>query len=48
MDFGTNKTLIEVAKEEAFGGTYFRDIYCIINGRCYRKSSKEFIELKKC
>ena len=27
MDFGTNKTLIDVIKEGAFGGTYFRDIY---------------------
>ena len=48
MDFGTNKTLIEVAKEEAFGGTCFRDIYCIINSRCYRKSWKEFTKLIKC
>ena len=27
MDFGTNKTLVEIIKEGAFGGTYFRDIY---------------------
>ena len=27
MDFGANKTPIEVIKEVAFGGTYFRDIY---------------------
>ena len=26
MDFGTNKTPLEVIKEGAFGGTYFRDI----------------------
>ena len=27
MDFGANKTPIEVIKEGAFGGAYFRDIY---------------------
>ena len=27
MDSGTYKTLIEVIREGAFGGTYFRDIY---------------------
>ena len=27
MDFGTNKTPIEIIKEEAFRRTYFRDIY---------------------
>ena len=27
MDFGANKTYIEVIKEDTFGGTYFRDIY---------------------
>ena len=26
MDFGSNKTPVEVIKEGAFGGTYFRDI----------------------
>ena len=46
MDFGTNKTTVEVIKEGAFGGTYFRDIYSGINGRWYRKSWKEFDELK--
>ena len=30
MYFGTNKAPIEVIKERAFGGTYFRDIYSII------------------
>ena len=30
MDFGTNKTPIEVIKEGAFGGTYFRDIYLVL------------------
>ena len=27
MDFGTNKTSVEIIKERAFGRTYFRDIY---------------------
>ena len=27
MDFGAVKTPVEVIKEEAFGGIYFRDIY---------------------
>ena len=31
MNFSTNKTPIEVVKEGAFGGTYFRDAYSDIN-----------------
>ena len=27
MDFGANKTPVEVIKEGAFEGTYFREIY---------------------
>ena len=34
MSFNPNKTPIEIIKEGAFGGTYFRDIY--------RNSWKEF------
>ena len=33
-------------KKGAFGGTYFREIYSSINGKWYRKSWKEFNELK--
>ena len=33
MDFGANKTPIEVIKEGAFGGTNFRDIYSSANGK---------------
>ena len=33
-------------KEGALGGTYFRDIYFDANGRWYRKSWREFNELK--
>ena len=46
MDFGANKTPVEIIKEGSFGGTYFRDIFSGINGKWYRKSWKEFDELK--
>ena len=46
MDFSPNKTLIEVIKEGAFVGTYFRDIYSNVNKKWYKKSSKEFNQLK--
>ena len=37
MNFGTNKKPIEVIKERAFRGNYFRDIYSGINGKWYKK-----------
>ena len=37
MDCGGNKTLVETIKEGAFGGTCFRDIYFVVNGKWYRK-----------
>ena len=46
MDFGTNKKSIEVIKEGAFAGNYFRDIYSGVNEKWYRKSWKEFDQLK--
>ena len=46
MDFGTNKTPVEIIKEGAFGGTYLRDIYYSVNRKWYRKTWKEFDELK--
>ena len=46
MNFGANKTTVEIIKERAFGGTYFRYIDSSINGKWYRKSWKEFDELK--
>ena len=46
MDFGANKTPIEVIREGAFKGTYFRDIYSGINEKWYRKSWKKFDQLK--
>ena len=38
MDFGANKTPVEVIEKGAFGGTYFRDIYSSVNGKWYKKS----------
>ena len=46
IDFGANKTPVEVIKKGAFGGTYFRDIYSDINGKWYSKSCKESDEIK--
>ena len=45
MEFGANKTPVEVIAKGMFGGTYFRDIYSHING-WYKKSWKEFDQLK--
>ena len=47
MDFGVNKTPVEVIKEGAFRGTYLRDIYSGVNGKWHRKSWNKFDELKK-
>ena len=33
MDFGANKTPVEIIKEGDFGGSYFRDIYSGFNGK---------------
>ena len=30
MEFGANKTPVEVIREGAFGGTYFRDILVLM------------------
>ena len=46
MDFGANKTPVEIIKEGAFGETSFRDIYSGVNDKWYRESWKEFNELK--
>ena len=47
MDFGANKRPVDIIREGAFGGTYFRDIYSGVNGKLYKKSWKEFDQLKK-
>ena len=46
MDFGTNKTPVEIIKDGTFGRTYLRDIYSGVNSKLQRKSQKEFDELK--
>ena len=46
MDFGVNKTSIEVIKERAFWDTFSREIYSSVNGKWYKKSRKEFDQLK--
>ena len=33
MNFSPNKTPIEVIRQGAFGGTYFRDIYSSVTGK---------------
>ena len=49
MDFGANKTPVEVIKEDkklVLEKTCFRDIYSDVNEKWYRKSWKEFNQLK--
>ena len=46
MKFSPNKTPIEIIKEGAFDGTYFRDIYSGINEKRYKNSWKKFVRLK--
>ena len=46
MNFSPNKTPIEIIKEVAFGGTYFRGTYSSINQKWYKNSWKEFVRLK--
>ena len=46
MDFGANKTSVEIFEEDAFTGTYFRDIHSGGNIKWYQKLWKEFDELK--
>ena len=46
MHFSPNKIPIEIIKEGAFGGAYFRDVYSNINKKSYKNSWKEFAHLK--
>ena len=46
MNFSPNKTPIEIIKEGAFSGNYFRHIYSSINEKWYKNSWKEFVHLK--
>ena len=38
MEFSPNKTPVEVIRDGAFGGTYFRSIYSGINEKWYENS----------
>ena len=44
MDFGANKTLVEIIREGALVGTYFGDIYSSVNGKWFKKSWKELLK----
>ena len=46
MNFGTNKTPVEIIKEGAFGETYIKDTYSGVYDKWYSKSWEEFKELK--
>ena len=47
MDFfSPNKNPIKIFKEGEFGVTYLGNIYFGFNGKCYKKSWKEFDKLK--
>ena len=43
MDFSINKTPVEIIKEGAFGGTYFKDIYSGVNGKGTKIYGKNFM-----
>ena len=38
MEFRPNINPVDVIKEGAFGGTYFRDIYFGVTGKFYKNS----------
>ena len=46
MNFSPNKTPIEVIKEGVFEGTYFWGIYSGIDEKWYKKSWKDFFQLR--
>ena len=46
MDFSGNKSPIQVIREGAFRETYLRDICSGANEKWYKKSWKEFDQLK--
>ena len=43
MDFDANKMPIEVIREGAFGGTYFRDIYSSVTKKWYKNNGNNLI-----
>ena len=46
MDCGPNFSPVEVIKKDAFGRTYFRNIFSGVTGKFYKNSWKEFKELE--
>ena len=46
MDFSPTKTPVKIIKEDAFSGTYFKEIYCGINEKWYKNSWKELVRFK--
>ena len=46
MEFRTNISPVDVIKNGAFGGTYFRDIISGVTGKFYKNGWKECSELK--
>ena len=46
MDFDANETPIEVIREGAFGGTYFRDIYSSVSKKWYKNNGNNLISWK--
>ena len=47
MDCGANKTPVEIIREGAFGGTYFRSIYSSFNEKWHKKSWKKTWSVEK-
>ena len=47
MNFSPNKIPIEIIKESAFGGTYFRDVCSNINKKWYKKFIERIYSFKK-
>ena len=46
MEFRPNISPVDVIKNGAFGGRYFRDIYSDVTGKFYKNSWNEFDELE--
>ena len=46
MRFNPNVVPVEIITEGALGGTYLRDVYSSVTGKWYKKSWKEFDQLK--
>ena len=46
MEFNSNNRPVEIIKEEASSGSFFRDIFSGVNGKWYKNSQNEFNDLK--